>query len=96
MLLENEIQCLKLGRELSTKLSKCRDDPLAMWLASYIRRLMCELLEAEDPSQLARASSACMDAILKLWEHRGLLPCANQRRPADGVTSQSFKAKSDK
>lgn len=32
-----------------------------------------------------------MDAILKLWEHHGLLPCANQRRPVYGDASQIFR-----
>jgi hypothetical protein len=79
ILLESEIHCLKLGADLMTELLSRHEDPLAKWLANYIGRLMRDLENAEDPGHIARTSSACMDAILKLWEHRASHPPATMR-----------------
>ena len=84
MLLENEIHCLKLGADLTSELMERNDDPLARWLASYIARLMRELEQAQDAGQVARASNACVDAILKLWEHRASFPSLGQNRFRNG------------
>ncbi|MCF5709059.1 hypothetical protein GIV19_17400 [Pseudomonas syringae] len=91
MLLENETHCLKLGADFTAELMERNDDPLARWLASYIARLMRELEDAEDAGQVARASSACMDAILKLWEHRASLPFGRQDHSRNGPATKSFE-----
>lgn len=88
VLRENENHCLQLGADLTSRLLKCKDDPLAMWLANYIAQLMRELEAADEPAQLARTSSACMDAILKLWEHRTLIPSVDASCSGDRKTSR--------
>lgn len=88
MLLESEIHCLKLGAYLAAELRS--DDPLARWLASHITRLMREFEPAQDAGQVAQASNACMDAILKFWKHRAPFPYLGQNRFRNGSAIHSL------
>lgn len=90
VLLESEIHCLKLGADLAAELLERNDDPLARWLASHIARLMRELDPAQDAGQVARASNACMDAILKFWKHRASFPSLGQNRFRNGSAIHSL------
>lgn len=66
---------LDLGRRLIESLREDeRDDSLSAWMAHHIARLMAAVESAPSPAEREAAQARCMDAILKLWDHRGTLP----------------------
>ena len=70
---------LALGRKLTRELSLDESvDTLGRWMAHYVAELIGEAEKANAEERSAKMQ-ACSDAILKLWEHRHLLP--NGKRP---------------
>lgn len=70
---------LGLGRALVEELGPDRDvDTLSRWMAHYIAELI-EAVESANNEDRPAKLAKCADAILKLWEHRHLLP--DGRRP---------------
>lgn len=65
---------MDLGRALVEELGPDRDvDTLSRWMAHYIAELIEAVESANDEDRPAKLAK-CADAILKLWEHRHLLP----------------------
>lgn len=68
-------QVLALGRRLVESLREDgRDDSLSAWMAHHIASLMVAVASAPSTAECEEARAHCMDAILKLWDHRGTLP----------------------
>lgn len=68
-------QVLALGKRLVESLRvDSRDDPVSAWMAHYIAGLMFAVESAKSPQEREAAHDSCMEAILKLWAHRGTLP----------------------
>lgn len=66
---------LALGRRLVESLREDgRDDPISAWMAHHIAGLMVAAESTTSPAERDAAQVRCMDAILKLWDHRGTLP----------------------
>ena len=65
---------MDLGRALVEELGSDRDvDTLSRWMAHYIAELIEAAESANDEDRPAKLDK-CANAILKLWEHRHLLP----------------------
>lgn len=70
---------MALGQALVEELSLDPGvDTLGRWMAHYIAELI-RSAEAAEGEERATELSKCADAILRLWEHRHVLP--NGRRP---------------
>lgn len=75
---------IDLGKRLVAKLSeKDEDDLLSKWMVHHIAGLVQTAEAATGSPNASGANQACMDAILKLWAHRNLLP--NGRRPFEAA-----------
>lgn len=65
---------MDLGQALVQELRPDRDiDTLSRWMAHYIAELIEDVKSASDADRQVKFAK-CADAILKLWEHRHLLP----------------------
>ncbi len=65
---------LKLGRKLTHELNLDDSvDTLGRWMAHYIAELIQDAETASEEERLVKMQ-ACNDAILRLWQHRHLLP----------------------
>ena len=72
-------EVLALGRKLVDELGKRpRVDTLAGWMAHYVAELIDGAANA-PPEERGAAGRECFEAILKLWDHRAVLP--DGRRP---------------
>jgi hypothetical protein len=66
---------LALGRRLVEALREDgRDDPISAWMAHHIAGLMVTAESTTSAAERTESQARCMDAILKLWDHRGTLP----------------------
>lgn len=76
---------LELGMTLVEQLGLDRsNDTLARWMAHYIAQLIQDAESAKEDDR-AEKLSACADAIIALWNHRGVLP--NGMRPFESFES---------
>jgi len=74
---------LDLGRALVAELGLDPGvDMLSRWMAHYIAELIEDAETAKGEERPAKITT-CADAILKLWEHRHLLP--NGKRPFEDL-----------
>ena len=65
---------LKLGRKLTHELNLDDSvDTLGRWMAHYIAELIQDAETASEEERLVKMQ-ACNDAILRLWQHRHVLP----------------------
>ncbi|WP_258359417.1 hypothetical protein [Moorella sulfitireducens (nom. illeg.)] len=49
-------------------------DTLGRWMAHYIAELIRKAEETDDPDMRSKVQEKCCETILKLWEHRAMLP----------------------
>ncbi len=74
-----ERSVIDLGKRLVAKLSeKDDDDLLSKWMAHHIAELVLSAEAASGSPDASSTNQACMDAILKLWAHRNLLPSGHR------------------
>jgi len=67
-------EILKLGRKIVEQLGQENSrDVLGNWLSYYLADLMNKAIATEDEPKQA-LDRECLDAILKIWDHRANLP----------------------
>ena len=65
---------LELGTHLSRELGIDVHDTLGRWLSHHIAELITRAESAATVEEKARAEAAAIEAILKIWSHRLVLP----------------------
>lgn len=73
--LKHSDSVIALGKRLVEELGmEPGVDTLGRWMAHYIAELIRKAEETDDPDMRSKAQEKCCETILKLWEHRAVLP----------------------
>jgi len=73
--LKHSESVIALGKRLVEELGmEPSVDTLGRWMAHYIAELIRKAEETDDPDVRSKAQEKCCETILKLWEHRAMLP----------------------
>lgn len=74
--LKHSESVIALGKRLVEELGmEPGVDTLGRWMAHYIAELIKKAEETDDPGIRSESQEKCCETILKLWEHRAVLPC---------------------